>query len=390
MTEKPRPLTWKQKLELKLNHPHTLKAAEMIGKVGGLAVHLTKDTTLLGKMSVVGAGAAAMLLSKPPLSMFYSDFGRIDLGGPVEVFLWSRLSRTGHFQPHLETPGSHSWRMTLEDGTEIAVLLDHGKDQHEDRARALPKLRYRGSKEAATKALGRLLWETFPSTNLVLKKNADAALIEEGKLDETAPSKLARDIYEDVKAFNLAGHNRSYMIEGPPGSGKSVAARQTAELRGGFSLYVPAPLIDSDEVESFINLLQPKTIICDDLCRHTGYALLTALEKMKKACPLFIATANYPEKLDPAVRRPGRFDKIFHLAKLDDDAVALMLPGVPLGIAKQLAQLPAAYINEFKIVREVHGMEAALQRVKELEARAEKLDAQGQTLNQPTTLSAGV
>lgn len=188
-----------------------------------------------------------------------------------------------------------------------------------------------------------------------------------------ASSVFAESLHANIKSYNEKGHNRVVLLHGPPGTGKSYVARHVAHLRGGFSLRHKPGHYSERLIPEMCALLRPRTLILDDLDRGTVDGILDFLEKARVICPLIIVTANYPEKLDPALRRPGRFDESFHVEAIDPNVVCCMAPNADQETFQRLLAIPVAYIEEYRTCLSVHGPERAHKRLEELEALASEV-----------------
>ena len=156
---------------------------------------------------------------------------------------------------------------------------------------------------------------------------------------------LLEEILDDLRAFLAAGawyttrgvpHRRGYLLHGPPGNGKTtLVAAVAGEL--GLSVAVLSlsnKVLTDDSLRNQVNALPPGAILLiEDIdCafaekRGAGEAtgvtmsgLLNALDGVgsREGRVLFLTT-NHPERLDPALVRPGRVDRSFHLGNTTPD-----------------------------------------------------------------------
>ncbi|KAJ9055108.1 AAA+-type ATPase, variant 3 [Entomophthora muscae] len=152
---------------------------------------------------------------------------------------------------------------------------------------------------------------------------------------------------------------RGVLLYGPPGTGKTLVAKAAAHTAGATPFLVSAPELVSryvGETEQKIKNLftraqeaQP-SVICfdeiDSLCpqrdksqseleKRTVATLLTLMDGIsQKNCKLLvIGTTNRPNAIDPALRRPGRFDLEIEIGipGVDDrlDILAKLLAATP-------------------------------------------------------------
>ena len=156
---------------------------------------------------------------------------------------------------------------------------------------------------------------------------------------------LLDEILADLRAFLDAGawyttrgvpHRRGYLLHGPPGNGKTtLVAAVAGEL--GLSVAVLSlsnKVLTDDSLRNQVNALPPGAVLLiEDIdCafaekRGAGEAtgvtmsgLLNALDGVssREGRVLFLTT-NHPERLDPALVRPGRVDRSFHLGNTTPD-----------------------------------------------------------------------
>jgi chaperone BCS1 len=161
---------------------------------------------------------------------------------------------------------------------------------------------------------------------------------------------ILEELLADMRAFLGAGdwyatrgvpHRRGYLLHGPPGNGKTtVVAAAAGEL--GLSVAVLGlnnAILSDEALRGLIDALPPATVLLtEDIdCafaekRAAGEArgvtmsgLLNALDGVssREGRVLFLTT-NHPERLDPALVRPGRVDRSFHLGHTSPDQARRM------------------------------------------------------------------
>jgi len=231
----------------------------------------------------------------------------------------------------------------------------------------------------ALSVLGRMIWENMGTTSCVLKKKNRSEyengtmIVSDDLEEEVYESQAAIEILERSKSFIDNGYNRSIMLYGRPGTGKTSIMKYIAREMGGHILRINvADLdnLDSEDMLSAIDLLQPNILIIDDFDRVTRpEKFLSDLEKFNKKIKLFIVSVNSVSKLDDAVIRPGRFDDILKLEKIDKEIVDQLIGDVPKDVHDRLSELPIAYVSEFNKRKEILGVEKAIEEVVELEQR---------------------
>lgn len=187
----------------------------------------------------------------------------------------------------------------------------YGKDEGEDGfyerieslLRDLIKQRYNASSYVI---------ETEASTNrIVLRENTrepQKDLLSVKQIDE---------IYEMLMKYLNKGYNRSIILDGQPGCGKSVAIRYIADRFSSETDKKIIHIISSDAFEDvasinqLIKVLDIKIAIIDDFDRITeSEHLLTQIEELRENLDLLFISTNHLDQMDGAVKRPGRFDQV--------------------------------------------------------------------------------
>jgi replication-associated recombination protein RarA len=183
------------------------------------------------------------------------------------------------------------------------------------------------------------------------------------------------------------GVSRSCLMVGPPGTGKSMAIRWIARRLGVTSVRVDLSVLARfhgsygeqqivASLETVLKLLRPEALILDDLDRvEVGGPMLAFLELAARTCRFILASANCTEKMIGAALRPGRFDEIVRVERLDADVLRQLLGAADQDLFERLAPLPAAYVAEFLKRRKVLGRDVAVSELPDLEARRELVDA---------------
>jgi len=152
---------------------------------------------------------------------------------------------------------------------------------------------------------------------------------------------IAEDLIKDTEAFLTSGawyrqrgipHRRGYLLHGPPGCGKTTFI---ASLAGHLNLAIAVVsladpnMTDADLVARLADAPKNSIILVEDIdaafisrsegnatkTAHDGLSnvtltgLLNALDGVVGAdARITFLTTNYPERLDPALVRPGRVD----------------------------------------------------------------------------------
>lgn len=230
-------------------------------------------------------------------------------------------------------------------------------------------------------ALARLAWEdTGPAMTIEAARDWDPEL---KLLPDVLASKQERrsaigeELHEWCAKFRRANVPRSVLLYGPPGSGKSTAMRYVARLAGGFSLRLDCARIvrvGEANLGHLLTLLRPNTVLLDDLDRGNTSEILSAIDMIRESCRLLLASVNDLSKLDPAVVRVGRFDKLAELTTMDQGVLDSLLGDMAPDVRNRLAALPVAYVDEFAMRSRILGVESAIADVEELAARAADIE----------------
>jgi hypothetical protein len=176
---------------------------------------------------------------------------------------------------------------------------------------------------------------------------------------------------EPFKRYGLTAPN-GILLYGPPGCGKTYIARQLAEELGHYFVeIIPSELASPYVHQSVVRIRElfdeaaanaPAVIFIDEfeamtpsrseLGAHQQYKaeevneFLAHLNSCAEKRIFVIAATNQPEKIDPAVRRTGRLDKLIYVGPPDEEArkdmLALHLKARPLSSTLELAPLARA------------------------------------------------
>jgi chaperone BCS1 len=159
---------------------------------------------------------------------------------------------------------------------------------------------------------------------------------------------VMEDLLADVRRF-LGGrqwylqrgipYRRGYLLHGPPGTGKSSAVVAIASALGMdiAVLNLNSSGLDDNELTDRLADVPPNAIVliedidCAFVARKAGdektnrvtfSGLLNALDGVAAGeGRILFATTNHPERLDPALVRPGRIDRKVHIGLADSQQV---------------------------------------------------------------------
>ena len=231
------------------------------------------------------------------------------------------------------------------------------------------------------RALGDKLWRRFGGDHLLY--GTSGLVVDPFVGNGIIATTQMQELSVRMRKFLDAGVSRSYLLAGPPGTGKSLAIRWLVAGLGLTSVRIDLAVLArmhgmhsptlATSLETLLRLLRPRAMILDDLDRvAVTAALLAFLELAQKTCDVVIASANSVTKMMGAALRPGRFDDIVRVDRLDPDVLRTLLAD-DLELFEKLAPLPAAYVLELVKRRKVLGKPQALAELDELVKRSSQI-----------------
>lgn len=202
----------------------------------------------------------------------------------------------------------------------------------------------------------KLLWTKYKDKPLVMRIN-DKTSADEARIvfniDDAffpLPSEKATSCSTYLKRCIDAKVHRSIMFYGPPGTGKSTLARALVEqlkLRSFRIRIEDIGMISNSTMAEAVSIFQPDAIILDDFDRASNQSsLLETLEFFQRHVALVIATVNDKDKLDDALLRPGRFDELVFVERMDENVVKYVLGQFNDGY-EFVKNWPIAFIHEY-------------------------------------------
>lgn len=357
------------------------------------------------------AGAIAMNLRDQPTRLDWLGVGFRVLGLAIKVNSERRESRAGNPWRYFDESGlDKTWlevpeefrRLVVDHTTDVEVDEDWW-DGSDDGARVClgkvgaeqvgwicegenvvdgPYLRAARAPETYA-ALGERIWKRVGGRHCVY--GAGGLVLDALDAGGIVPTAQMRDLETRLGRFVDQEIARSVLLVGPPGTGKSMAIRWLTRRLGVTSVRVDLTALSAlhgrydaqamtTSLETLLKLLRPEAMILDDIDRvEIGGELLAFLELAVQTCRLVLASANCPQKMMGASLRPGRFDEVVAVDRLDPDVLRELLAG-DVDLFDRLAPLPAAYVAEFLKRRRVLGRDAAIAEIPELEARRKLVD----------------
>lgn len=222
---------------------------------------------------------------------------------------------------------------------------------------------------------GRIVWENCGSKiSLVSKKNDNIEFISLHLSETFKSSEQAKNLKVRLSKFVSKEFPRSILLYGNPGVGKSYMAQDIVNSLGGLTLFIESseiPDLDTSKIQKCLDMLCPDGVIIDDIDRiEDKYAVLSLVENIRKATKCFVATANYIENFDPAIKRAGRFDEVIEVIR--SVAPSTILPsGISDEVIKEVDSWPIAYVQELKARLEVLGVEVLEEEMNDLRPRVQ-------------------
>lgn len=207
--------------------------------------------------------------------------------------------------------------------------------------------------EIAAEVLARSLREIGPGARALLSDDGIAA--DPVNVPDTKAERVV-DLIATLRR-EMEHQHRAILLHGPSGSGKTVASRQIAEALADTVVVVSSSMTaghPTDDPFALVCSWRPQAVVFDDLDRAVldseGW-VLGGIDRVRAVVPLVIATANVRDDFSGALLRPGRFDRIEKIDRLDRAIAEAALTAVPDAVrAKAIdAGLLAAYCAELNL-----------------------------------------
>jgi hypothetical protein len=268
-------------------------------------------------------------------------------------------------------------------GMEIAFVIADGENSFWRRNNVDP--------EDILAAIGIRVWRLIGATDLKLSASEEersSFVLEMVPLGEQGlPSQAATEAVDRLRSFLEAGMNRSVLLWGRPGTGKSSMLKYIASNLGTLRLRVPVHQLENIGASALlriVSLLRPDVLVIDDFDRlfqldedndPATRNMLEPLEELNKIVPLLLVSMNQIGGISDAVLRPGRFDEIFLLRELDEEVYRSVLKGAPSDMIRRVMKLdlPVAYLAEVAKRAEVLGWTEAEKELRSMMERSRDL-----------------
>jgi hypothetical protein len=205
--------------------------------------------------------------------------------------------------------------------------------------------------------------------------------------DYDFPTTIGDEIWTEVSHFRKLDMQRSYLLEGPPGTGKTSFALEFSKRYGNGRVIAfdktSFSLLESPDLRKLLSALKPEVIVIDDIDRFASVidesTLLKILEGIKTLdnAPVFFGTANNVDNLSLAALRPGRFDEIHNFGFPRKEAREVMIRGliedfvpeeelssVVETLVKATVKMTHSYIREYCLQIQFLPLEKVLKTIK--------------------------
>lgn len=185
-------------------------------------------------------------------------------------------------------------------------------------------------RETLVRSSYRLQWGMGGPVFVRTQPKTDELYRYESSVIESALSEI--DSFWDLKEkYHSTGlrHTRGILLEGPPGTGKSSAIQQIAELiveRGDVVFFSDDVRLLKSALETFREVEESRTVVVvlEDLDEYIGRTERELLQLLDgdnaQDGVLYIGTTNYVERFPKRLLRSGRFDKKIHVGPPDESA----------------------------------------------------------------------
>lgn len=173
------------------------------------------------------------------------------------------------------------------------------------------------------------------------------------------PSLRAIKLAQDCLALRENGHHVGVLLDGPPGTGKSVALSHVAKTLGGRVLRASLRDINPVEMAGLVVVLRPDAVILDDIDRGPTDSVLDAMDRLAAQNIAVLATSNDMQKICPALLRTGRIDDHHTFGPIEPDVLAALADKLPGEDLAQFAHLTVSDVVRFIAVRDSLGRDRA-------------------------------
>ncbi|TCJ20119.1 AAA family ATPase [Rubrobacter taiwanensis] len=241
---------------------------------------------------------------------------------------------------HIDPARDPAWTYRGSDGVAKALTGDEDEPDGESLLERLARTVRSGSPGA----VGNAVRGTPGSRNVPATRYADVGGMEDTIALVREAVELPITHPEIFKRLKIRPH-KGILFYGPPGTGKTLLARAVAHESGAHFIAVSGPeilnkfwgqseaklrsifaeakakspsIILFDEIDSFASSRDMMSESFEATLVSQLLSLMDGMSDLGRVC--VIATTNRPEALDPALRRPGRFDHEIEIGLPDRNA----------------------------------------------------------------------
>lgn len=255
-------------------------------------------------------------------------------------------------------------------------------------------------------SIGEFLWVHNGTNNLSLDKTGELVPSDESLDFQVVETSAMKELENRILSFKDYGVTRSYLLEGPPGTGKTSAAMHLIKKLKLKSVRTSLSQLYGDwqeqgnavgNLDVLLSALKPDMIIVDDIdrCYMGEQQMLKLFETARKYCKIIMATCNNRNSMIGAMLRVGRFDDHIEIDRLDPEVVTDMLDKEDADLAERMSTWPIAYIQNYKIVKNVMGRDQARFEIDDMEERIYEIERKTKSegamkFRKPATVEAKV
>lgn len=211
------------------------------------------------------------------------------------------------------------------------------------------------------------IWERHNEISLHTLNYSDISLSGD-RVGVVPHSAYADQVVADCRKLRAAGKRVGLICDGVPGTGKSIAIRYVTQSLGNRVLRANLGDIRPQTIVNVARILQPTSVVLDDLDRNPTEHALTAIEDLldMPGCggePIMVlGTTNDITKVCEAMRRPMRLDLVYRFGAVDEGVLTELLHDWgdrSDGLRNLLSRYPVAHAARYLELRRILGATAA-------------------------------